>query len=81
VHCVVPEGHTVPGVGGRIDSPLLLEEKTTKSRITLDVVSHVAWHSDNGPGTKIGVEFSNLNSAQVDQIERFLAMFDRERGS
>ena len=81
LHCIVPEGRTVPAVGGRIDSPLLLQDHTADYQIALEVDSRVAWHGENGSSRRIGVEFSDPNGSQLDQIERFLAMFDRERGS
>jgi hypothetical protein len=81
LHCVVPEANTAPAVGGRIESRLLLEDEATESEIDIDLVGRVAWRALDVPGTKLGVEFSDLNKTQVDQLEQFLAVFDKERGS
>jgi len=53
--------------------PLVLEDQASSSRIRLDVAARVAWHKDLGSGRQLGLAFSDLNKAQVEQIHDFLA--------
>jgi hypothetical protein len=81
VHCILTQRTSIPEVGGKLGSPLLIEDQTTKTQISLDVVSSVAWFKDISSGTQLGVAFSELDRAQLDQIERFLATFRKARFS
>ncbi len=80
-NCLLTQRNSLLEVGGKLGSPLLIEDQTTKTRISLDVVSTVAWFKEIAPGTQFGVAFSDLDRAQLDQIERFLATFRKARFS
>jgi len=55
MHCVVHDAESVLESGGRLESPLVLEDAGAESQVSLDVVANVSWHKAAGPGTRLGL--------------------------
>ena len=72
MHCVVHDAESVLESGGRLESPLVLEDAGAESQVSLDVVANVSWHKAAGPGTRLGVVFTELADEQAEQLQRFL---------
>jgi c-di-GMP-binding flagellar brake protein YcgR len=72
MHCVVHDAESVLESGGRLESPLVLEDAGAESQVSLDVVANVSWHKAAGPGTQLGVVFTELADEQAEQLQRFL---------
>ena len=77
VRCVVPEGQAVVKLGVELASPVLLEDRTGRSRVSLEATAVVAWDNDVGFAKQFGVAFSELSEAQMQQIDHFLAAVER----
>ena len=76
LRCVMPEGQSFIKVGVEFPSPLLLEDRTGKSRVRLDATATVAWDKNVGYAEQFGIAFCELTEAQVNQMNRLLAAFE-----
>ncbi|MGO9148417.1 MAG: PilZ domain-containing protein [Acidimicrobiales bacterium] len=81
VHCIVPDAQLVLEAGGKLASPLLLEDHVSKSRVSLDVSATVTWRRDIGPATQFGLAFGELNHEQAEQVQLFLMTLGAGPGS
>ena len=81
MHCVVLGTHAFVEVGGTLGPPLVLEVRSPKSRVTLEVGGTVTWHNNTGLGTHFGVEFAPLNDEQLERVRRLLVTSGAEGSS